>query len=138
MLIRYAIGKEDKEYTIPDSVTSIGDEAFGYCKDDNWNTIKTPNFHIYCYKDTAGEKYAIDNGFDYKLIGSDNICGDLNSDGKINLLDLIALRKHLAKWSVEIDIDAADCNVDGKVNLLDLILMRKYLAKWNVILGPQK
>ena len=64
--------------------------------------------------------------------------GDVNGDGKITLLDLIAMRKHLAKWSVKIDTAAADCNADGKVNLLDLILMRKYLAKWNVVLGPQK
>ena len=64
--------------------------------------------------------------------------GDLNGDDKINLLDLIALRKHLAKWSIEIDMNAADCNADGNINLLDLILMRKYLAKWNVTLGPQK
>ncbi|MEE1018598.1 MAG: dockerin type I domain-containing protein [Acutalibacteraceae bacterium] len=51
---------------------------------------------------------------------------------------MIALRKHLAKWSIEIDMNAADCNADGNINLLDLILMRKYLAKWNVVLGPQK
>ncbi|MGN0113841.1 MAG: leucine-rich repeat protein [Acutalibacteraceae bacterium] len=66
------------------------------------------------------------------------IYGDANGDGKINLLDLIAMRKYLAKWNVEIDLTAADCNADGKVNLLDLILMRKYLAKWDVVLGPQK
>lgn len=65
--------------------------------------------------------------------------GDLNGDDKINLLDLIAIRKYLAKWSVDVNTAAAaDCNADGKVNLLDLILMRKYLAKWNVVLGPQK
>ena len=64
--------------------------------------------------------------------------GDLNGDSKINLLDLVAMRKHLAKWTLEIDKDAADCNADGKINLLDLVLMRKYLAKWNVVLGPQK
>ena len=61
--------------------------------------------------------------------------GDINSDGKINLLDLIALRKYMAKWSVSIDKAAADCNADGKINLLDLVLLRKYLAKWNVTLG---
>ena len=65
------------------------------------------------------------------------IYGDANGDGKINLLDLIAMRKYLAKWNIEIDTVAADCNADGKVNLLDLILLRKYLAKWNVVLGPQ-
>ncbi|MGN0115311.1 MAG: dockerin type I domain-containing protein [Acutalibacteraceae bacterium] len=66
------------------------------------------------------------------------IYGDTNSDGNVNLLDLILMRKYLAKWSVEIDTAAADCNADGNINLLDLILMRKYLAKWNVVLGPQK
>ncbi|MGN0180771.1 MAG: dockerin type I repeat-containing protein, partial [Monoglobaceae bacterium] len=66
------------------------------------------------------------------------IYGDLNGDNKVNLLDLIALRKHLAKWSVDIKLTAADCNGDGNVNLLDLILMRKYLAKWDVKFGPQK
>ena len=64
--------------------------------------------------------------------------GDINGDGKINLLDLVAMRKRLAKWNIEIDESAADCNADGNVNLLDLVLMRKYLARWNVVLGPQK
>ena len=66
------------------------------------------------------------------------IYGDTNGDNKVNLLDLIVLRKHLAKWSVDIKLTAADCNADGKVNLMDLILLRKYLAKWDVNLGPQE
>lgn len=64
------------------------------------------------------------------------IYGDTNSDGKVSLLDLILLRKYLAKWNVDIDLNAADTNYDGKVSLLDLILLRKYLAKWDVVLGP--
>ena len=67
---------------------------------------------------------------------ADIIYGDANSDGKINLLDLISMRKHLAKWNVEIDLAAADVKFDGNVNLLDLIQLRKYLAKWDVVLGP--
>lgn len=63
------------------------------------------------------------------------VYGDCNSDDEINLLDLIAIRKHLAKWNTVIDEKAADCNADGNVDLLDLILMRKYLTKWDVKLG---
>ena len=63
------------------------------------------------------------------------VYGDLNSDGKVNLLDLIALRKYVAKWNMSFNEKAADCNADGKVNILDLILLRKHLAKWNVQLG---
>lgn len=63
--------------------------------------------------------------------------GDVNNDGKVSLLDLIAMRKHLAKWDITIDMTTADCNGDGKVSLLDLIALRKYLAHWNIVLGPQ-
>ena len=51
--------------TIPKSVTSIGNMAFGF----TWDSIiqedvKVSNFKIYCYKGTAGEQYAIENGFE--------------------------------------------------------------------------
>lgn len=63
------------------------------------------------------------------------IYGDINSDKSVDLLDLLLLRKHLAKWSVKIDDSAADVTGDGSVNLLDLLLLRKYLARWDVMLG---
>lgn len=60
------------------------------------------------------------------------IYGDANGDGTVNMLDLIEMRKYLAKWSIGVDEAAADCNADGKINLPDLILIRKYIEKWNV------
>ena len=54
--------------------------------------------------------------------------GDLNNDGKVNLLDVIAMRKYLARWTITIDEEAADANQDGKINLLDLIMMRKVIV----------
>ena len=48
-----------KSVTIPKSVTSIGNIAFANCSD---------TFKIFCYKDTSGEKYATDNGFEYELL----------------------------------------------------------------------
>lgn len=49
--------------TIPNSVTSIGSYAFGYK-----SKIKIDGFKIFCYKNTAGEKYAKNNGFSYELL----------------------------------------------------------------------
>ena len=50
--------------TIPDSVTNIGDYAFGFDENDE----KIDGFKIYCYGGTAGEQYAKDNGFEYKIL----------------------------------------------------------------------
>ena len=52
--------------TIPSSVASIYPNAFGYYYDNDYKKIA--NFKIYCYSGTEGEKYAIDNGFDYVLL----------------------------------------------------------------------
>ncbi len=57
---------------IPASVTEIGEYAFGYyketAKDGTESYEKIDGFVIECYPGTAGEKYAKDNGFEYKLL----------------------------------------------------------------------
>ncbi len=63
------------------------------------------------------------------------IYGDANADGKVNVKDVLVIRKQLAKWEVAIDMDAADCNADGYVNTKDVLLLRKYIAGWKVTLG---
>ena len=57
-----------KSVTVPTSVTDIGEYAFGYHYDDDWYYTKTDGFKIYCYGGTAGEQYAKDNGFEYKIL----------------------------------------------------------------------
>ena len=55
--------------TIPGSVTYIDRFAFGFYYDGkNINDAKYKSFKIYCYKGTAGEQYAKDNGFTYELL----------------------------------------------------------------------
>ena len=61
--------------TIPKSVTTIGDNAFGYYYHST--LTKVNNFKIYYYRNTAGETYAIENGFDYILL-DDNIDDNLD------------------------------------------------------------
>ena len=62
------------------------------------------------------------------------IRGDVNGDGKINGLDVIVLRQHIAGWDVEINLAAANVNADpdDKINSLDMILLRQYVAGWDV------
>ena len=63
-----------------------------------------------------------------KVTIRNRIPGDTTGDGKVNIMDLIRLRKHLAGDSVDINLSNADVTGDGKVNVMDLIRLRKYLA----------
>lgn len=60
--------------TIPDSVVSIGKQAFGYQYDkDEKKVIKIEGFKIYGYSnDSAAAKYADHDGFEYIAIGNNN------------------------------------------------------------------
>ena len=63
--------------------------------------------------------------------------GDVNRDTNIDLFDVTLMLKHIAKWNVEMDTDAADVNDDTDISLADVTLMMKYIAKWDVELKPQ-
>lgn len=57
--------------------------------------------------------------------------GDINGDGKINVLDVSMARRYSAKL---LDLNdkqflAGDVNADGKINVADINLIRKYAAK---------
>ena len=57
-----------------------------------------------------------------------SINGDVNTDGEINLKDVLALRKYLAGIIFDIDEDASDCNQDGAIDMKDVLLLRKSIA----------
>lgn len=55
--------------------------------------------------------------------------GDVSSDGKINLNDIVLMRRYLARaegFTEEGQLYAADINEDGKINAKDSLLLRKY------------
>ena len=63
------------------------------------------------------------------LFGNNCIVGDVNHDGKIDILDLIELRQILADDSREIICEyCADVDQNGTVDILDVIALRLYLA----------
>lgn len=83
--------------TIPSSVMQIEYRAIGY-KFKEGSTIqieKIDDFKIYCYKGTAGEQYAIDNGFDYEYVKPANYPGNVNGDGLIDVGDAAAIIGHI-------------------------------------------
>jgi hypothetical protein len=54
--------------------------------------------------------------------------GDGNGDGKVDILDLVRLRKYIMRDTSDIDSANSDVTGDGLVNSQDLVRMRKYLA----------
>lgn len=56
--------------------------------------------------------------------------GDVNSDEKLNTVDVILILRHVAGWDLEnFDMEGADMNGDGKVNTTDAILLLRELVK---------
>lgn len=68
----FAHGCTMKMVAIPESVTEIGEYAFGYdvygAGTEDECCKKQKDFTVCCYPGTAGERYAKENGFSYKLL----------------------------------------------------------------------
>ena len=84
--------------------------------------------------DIMGENSSMMFYYEFPTCEPDSVPGDVNRDTKINLADVSLMLKYIAKWNVELDLDAADVTGDSKVNLGDVSLMLKYIAKWDVVL----
>lgn len=69
----------------------------------------------------------IENG---KVTVVDDITpGDVNGDTKVDITDVILVRRYIATgYDVSINPDAADVNADGKINATDVILLRRFIA----------
>ena len=121
-----------KSITIPNNVIDLMDYSFGY----SWNydtsgCDKLSGIKIYCYKGSAGEKYAIDNGFDYEIITKKktDIKGDISGDGAVTVSDISLLAAHV-KGIKKLDEAAqkrADLNKDGAVNVSDISLLAAHV-----------
>lgn len=119
MISRYS------EVTIPKSVKSIGSEAFGYYN----NYKKYYSFTINGYLHSEGERYAIDNDFQFNAIGRSSLEGDVNADGICNISDVVMLQKWLLAVpdTILVDWKAADLCEDDRLDVFDLCLMKRKL-----------
>lgn len=115
--------KSGKRYTVKIPVTA----------EYEWGDIDTVTAKVngkdakFIAEYKGGKQYAyfVEYTFD---AAKDFMLGDVNNDGKINMLDAILVQKHgvgLSKLS-DTQLEASDVNKDGKVNMLDAILLQKY------------
>ena len=58
--------------------------------------------------------------------------GDVDGNGKNNVMDLALLQRYLNDWGVTVIETSADMNGDGKINAMDLGLLQRYLNGWEV------
>ncbi len=112
-----------KSVSIPATVSAIGENTFSGCTaiadvyfggtEEQWNeiTIATGNDPL----TKANIHFA------------DTPTGDLTGDDKVDVTDLIRLKKYIADSSTELSA-SADLNDDGRVDILDLIRLKKIIA----------
>ena len=131
-----------KEIYIPKSVTTIEELAFGYDNMDSLSPQKIEGFKIYGYKNTAAEKYAQDNEFEFIALDDEVVTGDANQDGIVNVNDVTYLQMHIAgnkntDGSALIDetnkqlFDCVDMNKDGKLSVADVTALQTQISQNN-------
>ncbi len=128
--------------SIPSSITSIGYRAFYGCNsltnvyysgtEKQWNAISIGDYNDCLTSITThyNHEHSYENGVCTECGASDGtatILGDLNGDKKVDISDLIRLKKYIADSSTEIN-GSADLNGDNDVNILDLIRLKKMIA----------
>lgn len=111
------------EYAVlPYDLNTIGSMAFGYILSPA--PAQKSNFKLYCYPDTAGEIYALDNGINYTYMA------DVDSDSSVTSYDALNILQNII-GSVSFDsiqTIQADTDGDGSITSYDALITLNYIV----------
>ena len=118
-----------KTIIIPKNVNFLGHNCIGYYYDeDSHDYLKIENFKIYGYKNTAAEKYAQDNGFEFISLADDIIFSDkstgitvsgvMQDDAVLNVTKLEnTFENSFATYDITLQKDGAVIQPDGTITV---------------------
>ena len=124
--------------TVLSKTAVIGKEAFGctstFTANGQYSYIfihdVLKDFSMKCYDGTPASAYAKEMGFASASpdASSETIKGDVNGDGGVDILDCIALNKHVlgASKLTDAQIKASDVDGDGSATAKDSLYILKY------------
>lgn len=130
--------KDTSKAVINDAVTNAeinlsieGATAYQFDLTEGLPIEPSKNFTIYGHKGTLAQAYADENSIKFVDVNERYEMGDVNLDGKVNILDATEIQKHLAKLVTLSDQQLKNANTDHNdtVNILDATQIQKYLAK---------
>ena len=101
-----------------DSLSAVAVPAGALTYEAGYVFAACPNLTAYVFELDYAMEYATANGIAYKIIG------DMNSDGAVNILDLIRSKKSAANGDYSI---SGDMDLDGELRSDDLVLLRRYI-----------
>jgi len=108
------------DVVVLNSEVTIGDSAFGYYYSGRKYYI-VDNFVLRGFENSTAQEYANTNDMTFEIYVKP-VLGDVNKDKKLNLKDLVILKKLLA--GNDALIDSADINGDGAYSAEDLVCIR--------------
>lgn len=68
---------------------------------------------------------------------SSGMMGDVSSDEKLNLDDVVLIAQYVAGWEVTLNMDVANVDGEGAITLDDAVLLAQYIAGWDVTLSEE-
>lgn len=113
---------------VPDSVKYIKFDAFGWILDERMEHM------LYCSKNSTAYSFAVENEIPSFLTDYE-VKGDFNFDGKITVEDATEIQRSLAEFSAAPNakysavIKLGDINCDGKFNVWDVSEIQRKLAE---------